>query len=377
VGYPEGGVLTVFTSLYPDNIGMDYKKKLDELLLATARQGASDLHIAVGRRPILRIDGRLISLEQEKILTPEDTQGLVLAMLTPDQKEKMLKNGDIDLSYSYQDKARFRVNSFFQRGFMAAALRLIPAQIKTIEELNLPPMLREFTKLNQGFVLIVGPAGQGKSTTLASLLDEINHARMEHIITIEDPIEYLFVQDKSIVSQREVKSDSPNFHRTLRSLLRQDPDVVMIGEMRDQESIATALTASETGHLVFSTLHTNSASQTIDRIIDSFPAEQQGQIASQLAAGLVGIVSQRLVPRIEGGRVPALEIMFVNSAVRNLIREKKVYQIDLVVETSTQEGMTTLNRSLADLVRRKEISLESAELYSLNAGELRVLLEQS
>jgi len=355
---------------------MDYKKKLDELLLATARQEASDLHIAVGRRPILRVDGALISMTQEKILTPEDTQGLVLAMLNDEQKEKMLKNGDVDLSYAYEDKARFRVNTFFQKGFMAAALRLIPAQIQTIEELNLPPILREFTKINQGFVLIVGPAGQGKSTTVASIIDEINHTRMDHILTVEDPIEYLFVQDKAVVSQREVKSDSPNFHRALRSLLRQDPDVVMIGEMRDQESFATALTAAETGHLVLSTLHTNSASQTIDRIIDSFPAEQQGQIASQLAATLVGIVSQRLIPRIEGGRIPALEVMFVNSAVRNLIRENKVYQIDLVVETSTQEGMTTLNRSLADLIRKKEVTLESAELYSLNPGELRILLER-
>lgn len=355
---------------------MDYKKKLNELLLATARQTASDLHIAVGRRPILRIDGALIGLEQEKILTPEDAQGLVLAMLTDEQKEKFLKYGDLDFSYSFEDKARFRVNAFFQRGFMAAALRLIPAEIKTIEELNLPTILRELTKINQGFVLIVGPAGQGKSTTLASLLDEINHTRMEHIITIEDPIEYLFLQDKSIVSQREVKSDSPNFHRALRSLLRQDPDVVMIGEMRDMESIATAMTASETGHLVFSTLHTNSASQTIDRIIDSFPGEQQGQVASQLAATLVAVVSERLIPKIDGGRIPAFEIMFVNSAVRNLIRERKIYQIDLVVETSTQEGMTTLNRSLANLVRNKEISLENAEAHSLNPSELRVLLER-
>lgn len=355
---------------------MDYKKKLNELLLATARQNASDLHIAVGRRPILRIDGALISLEQEKILAPEDTQGLVLSMLSQEQKDKLLKYGDLDYSYAFEDKARFRVNAFFQRGFMSAALRLIPAEIKTIEELNLPPILREFTKLNQGFVLMVGPAGQGKSTTLASLLDEINHTRMEHIITIEDPIEYLFTQDKSVISQREVKSDSPNFHQALRSLLRQDPDVVMIGEMRDRESIATALTASETGHLVFSTLHTNSASQTIDRIIDSFPAEQQGQIASQLASTIVGVVSERLVPKIDGGRVPAFEIMFANSAVRNLIRERKIYQIDLVVETSTQEGMTTLNRSLATLVRNKTVSLESAEKVSLNPSELRVLLER-
>ncbi len=345
-------------------------------MLTTARQNASDLHLAVGRKPTLRVDGVLIGLEQEQILTPEDTQGLVLALLTPEQKEKLLKLGDLDFSYSFEDKARFRVNAYFQRGFMAAALRLIPAEIKTVEELHLPPVLKRFTKLNQGFVLVVGPAGHGKSTTLAALLDEINHARMDHIITIEDPIEYLFVQDRSIISQREIRSDSPSFHRSLRSLLRQDPDVVMIGEMRDAESIATALTAAETGHLVFSTLHTNSATQTIDRIIDSFPAGQQGQISSQLAATLVGIVSQRLVPRIEGGRIPAAEIMFVNSAIRNLIRENKVYQIDLVVETSMQEGMTTLNRSLAELVKKKEVSLENAELYSSNPSELRVLLER-
>ncbi|MBI2506886.1 MAG: PilT/PilU family type 4a pilus ATPase, partial [Candidatus Colwellbacteria bacterium] len=300
---------------------MDYKQKLNDLMLAAARQNASDLHIAVGRKPTLRVDGVLIGLEQEPILTPEDTQALVLSLLTPEQKEKFLKFGDLDFSYAFQDKARFRVNVYFQRGFMAAALRLIPAEIRTVEELNLPPVLKRFTKLNQGFVLVVGPAGHGKSTTLAALLDEINHARMDHIITIEDPIEYLFAQDRSIISQREIRSDSPSFHRSLRSLLRQDPDVIMIGEMRDAESIATALTAAETGHLVFSTLHTNSATQTIDRIIDSFPAGQQGQISSQLAATLVGIVSQRLVPRIEGGRMPAAEVMFVNAATRNLIRE--------------------------------------------------------
>jgi len=356
---------------------IDYKQKLNELLLATATQNASDLHIAVGRRPTLRIDGVLVALQKEPILTPEDTQGITLAMLTPKQREALLRFGDIDFSYSFEDKARFRVNVFFQRGFLAASLRLIAAQIKTIEELRLPSVLHDFTKLSQGFVLAVGPAGQGKSTTLAAFLDEINHSRTEHIITIEDPIEYLFVQDRSIISQREIRSDSPTFHRGLRSLLRQDPDVVMIGEMRDKESISTAMTAAETGHLVFSTLHTNSASQTIDRIIDSFPAEQQGQVVSQLAATLVGIISQRLVPRIDGGRIPACEIMLTNSAIRNLIRERKVYQIDLVIETSLQEGMTTLNRSLADLVKAREISLESAEFYSSNPGELRLLLERT
>lgn len=355
---------------------IDYKEKLNQLMLMAARQGASDLHIAVGRRPTLRIDGTLISLQQEPILTPEDTQGLSMSLLTPDLKEKLLRNGDVDFTFSYEDKARFRTNVFFQRGFLAAALRLIPADIKSIDELRLPPVIHEFAKLSQGFVLVVGPAGQGKSTTLAALLDEVNHKRMDHLITIEDPIEYLFVQDKSIISQREVSTDSPDFHRALRAVLRQDPDVLMIGEMRDQESIATAMTAAETGHLVFSTLHTNSASQTIDRIVDSFPAAQQDQAASQLAATIVGIVSQRLIPRVDGGRVPACEVMLVNAAIRNLIREKKFFQIDLVIETSLQDGMLTLNRSLADLVRKKEISMEMAEVHSLNPSELRLLLER-
>lgn len=357
-------------------MAMDYKHKLSELLLTTAKQGASDLHIAVGRRPTLRVDGKLIDISKEPILTPEDTQGLVMAMLGEKQREQFLKQGDLDFSYNFEDKARFRVNVFFQKGFMAAAMRLIPAKIRTIEELGLPSITSEFAKLNQGFFLVVGPAGQGKSTTLAALLDQINHSRMDHIITVEDPIEYLFVQDRAIISQREVGSDTPSFDAGLKSILRQDPDVIMVGEMRDPDSMATAMTAAETGHLVFSTLHTNSASQTIDRIIDSFPASQQGQISSQLAATLVGIISQRLVPRIDGGRVPATEVMFVNSAIRNLIREKKAYQIDLVIETSLQQGMVTLNRSLAELVKKKEVTLEEAELYSLNPSELRILLEK-
>jgi len=355
---------------------MDYKQKLNELLLVTARQGASDLHLAVGRHPSLRIDGALIPLREEPVLIPEVAENLIFNLLTPEQKEKFLQEKEIDFSYSFEDKARLRVNVFNQRGYSAAALRVIPAQIKTIEELNLPPILHDFTRLSQGFILVVGPAGHGKSTTIAALLDEINHMRTEHIITVEDPIEYIFTQDKSIISQREVKIDTLNFHRGLRSLLRQDPDMIMIGEMRDRESIATAMTAAETGHLVFSTLHTNSASQTIDRIIDSFPAEQQSQVSSQLAATLVGIVSERLIPRIDGGRMPACEVMFINPAIRNLIRERKAYQIDLVIETSAQEGMITLNRSLVELVQKNEISLENAELYSLNSSELRILLER-
>jgi len=355
----------------------DYKQKLNDLLLTTAKQQASDLHLSVGRRPTIRLDSVLIPLTKEPILTNEDTVGLVSTLLSSEQLANLALKKQIDLSYNFEDKARFRVNVYYQRNFMTAALRLIPAKIKTIEELSLPPILHDFTKLNQGFILIVGPAGHGKSTTLAAVLDEINHQRTEHIITIEDPIEYLFSQDRCIISQREVGQDTLSFYDGLRSVLRQDPDVIMVGEIRDPETMATAMTAAETGHLVFSTLHTNSAAQTIDRMIDSFPPVQQGQIVSQLASTLVAIISERLVPRVGGGRVPATEIMLANAAVRNLIRERKIYQIDLVIETSIQEGMISLNRSLVNLVKRNEISLEQAEGYSLNPAELRILLERT
>ncbi len=354
----------------------EHQQKLNELLLTTATQNASDLHIAVGRKPIIRVDGVLIPLQKEPVVTPEEATGLIMALLTPEQKKQLEEEKEIDFAYAFEDKARFRVNVYSQRGFLAAALRLIPTKIQTIEELNLPPILHDFTKLSQGFILVVGPAGHGKSTTIAAMTDEVNHTRMDHIITIEDPIEYIFEQDRAIISQREVKLDTPTFHRALRSLLRQDPDVVMIGEMRDHISFSTALTAAETGHLVFSTLHTNSASQTIDRIIDTFPAEQQGQVTSQLAATLVAIVSERLVSKVDGGRVPACEIMIVNSAIRNLIRERKSYQIDLVIETSMQEGMVSLNRSLVNLVRQRMITPEVAETYSQNPSELRILLQR-
>ncbi len=356
---------------------IDYKEKLDGLLLETAKQNASDIHIAVGRRPTIRVDSVLIPLPNEPVLTKEEAEGLVFALLTEEQKQTFLNDRQLDFSFNYEDKARFRVNTYFQRGFVAAALRLIPARIKTIEELSMPPILHDFAKLNQGFILVVGPAGHGKSTTLAAILDEVNHKRNDHIITVEDPIEYIFSQDRCIVSQREVGMDTHSFQDGLRAILRQDPDVIMVGEMRDSETIATAMTAAETGHLVFSTLHTNSASQTIDRIIDSFPPNQQGQIVSQLASTLVGIVSERLIPRIGGGRIPATEIMLANPAIRNLIREKKIYQIDLVIETSVQEGMMSLNRSLVNLVRRKEVALDQAETFSLNPAELRILLERS
>lgn len=355
-------------------MSIDYQNKLAELMVLAAQQGASDLHLSVGKHPTVRIDGNLVPVSNEPILTPEMTAGLISVLLTPEQEEKLIKEKEIDFAFSYEDKIRFRINVYFQRGYLSAALRLISTHIRTIEELNLPPILHEYSKYNQGFVLVVGPAGHGKTTTLAALIDEINHKRMDHIITIEDPIEYTFIQDRALIDQREVGSDTLSFHNGLRSVLRQDPDVVMIGEMRDPESISIALTAAETGHLVFSTLHTNSSSQTIDRIIDSFPASQQNQVRSQLSSTLLGIVSERLIPRISGGRIPACEIMFANSAVKNLIREAKTYQIDLVIETSTQEGMSSLNRALIDLVRKREISLETAETYSLNPSELRQLL---
>ncbi|MFA7133049.1 MAG: PilT/PilU family type 4a pilus ATPase [Bacteroidales bacterium] len=345
-----------------------------ELMVLAAQQGASDLHLGVGKHPTVRIDGNLVPISNEAILTPEMTAGLIGALLTEEQQDKLISEREIDFAFAFENKIRFRVNVYFQKGYLSAALRLIPVHIRTIEELGLPSILHEFTKYQQGFFLVVGPAGHGKTTTLAALIDEINHKRMEHIITIEEPIEYTFSQDRALIDQREVGTDTVSFHRGLRSVLRQDPDVIMIGEMRDPESISIALTAAETGHLVFSTLHTNSASQTIDRIVDSFPGAQQSQISSQLATTLIGIVSERLIPRISGGRIPACEIMFANSAIKNLIREKKSYQIDLVIETSVQEGMVSLNRSLMELVRKREISLETAENYSLNPTELRQLL---
>lgn len=354
----------------------NYKQHIGSLLAATARQNASDLHIAVGKKPSIRVDGTLLPIEAEPIITPESAEGLLSSLLSPDQLYRLKTNKELDFSFTHEgDNSRFRANVFYQRGFMAGAFRLIPARIRTIEELNLPSILHDVAKLSQGFVLVVGPAGHGKSTTLAAVVDEINHARTDHIITIEDPIEYQFTQDRSVISQREVGSDTISFQNGLRAVLRQDPDVIMLGEMRDADSIMTAMTAAETGHLVLSTLHTNSASQTIDRIIDSFPANQQSQAISQLSATLVAIISQRLVPKIGGGRVPAHEILLVNSAVRNLIREKKTYQIDVVIETNATEGMLTLNRSLVNLVKQNVITPENAELYSLNPSELKLLLK--
>ena len=351
------------------------KQELESFLVTTAQENASDLHLSVGCYPTIRIDGRLVPLSNKEILNPQKTQDLIMALLTDEQREKFLKDKEVDLSYQ-MDKTRFRVNVYYQRGFMSAAFRLIPSKVRPLEELSIPTSVYNFTSPSQGFVLVVGPSGHGKSTTLAALIDKINHERYEHIVTIEDPIEYVYTQDRCIIDQREVHSDTDSFANALRSIFREDADVVLVGEMRDWETVSTAVTAAETGHLVFATLHTNSAAQTIDRIIDSFPASQQNQIRSQLAANLLGIVSQRLIPRMGGGMVPAVEIMTANSAARNLIRENKVHQLDLVINTSADEGMISLNGSLATLVKNREISMESAEIFSTNVGDLRMLLQR-
>jgi len=351
----------------------DYSTQIKELLGMTIKEQASDLHLSVGHPPVLRIAGRLVPLVKMKKLTASDSQGLAFALLSDEQKQRILAVKEIDFSYDFEGKARFRINVFFQRGYVSCALRQIPTKIPTIEELNLPSILHKFVQPTQGFVLLSGPSGQGKSTTLAALIDEINHTRPDHIIAIEDPIEYVFKSDKAIIDQREVYQDTLSFARALRSTFRQDPNVIMVGEMRDPETMAIAISAAETGHLVFSTLHTNSASQSIHRIVDSFPSEQQAQIRAQLSGSLLGVISQRLIPRIKGGLIPACEIMITTPAVANLIRENKIHELPMVIETSAETGMISLNRYLANLIRAKEISLESAFNYSLDPIELKTL----
>jgi len=348
--------------------------RLQNLLDLALEEDASDLHISVGHPPVLRTGRKLIPLVKKKTVTFDESKRMAFELMTEEQKNRLMREKGVDFSYNFQGKARFRVNVFFQQGNISIALRLIPAEIPTVEELNLPSVLHEFTRHTQGFVLVTGPSSHGKSTTLAALIDEINHTRADHIITIEDPIEYVFDDDRSIIDQREVGQDALGFHKALRSSFRQDPDVIMVGEMRDPETISTAITAAETGHLVFATLHTNSASQTIHRIVDSFPPEQHSQVRAQLAGSLLGIISQRLVSRIQGGLIPACEVLMSNPAVSNLIREDKIHEIPMVIETSGEQGMISMNRSLANLVRNKEISLEDALSHSLRPNELKELV---
>lgn len=353
---------------------MDYKQDLHRLLDIVIQENASDLIVSAGHAPNIRITGQLVPLSKERILTAKDTEGFAFSIMLESQKKNFLEQKEVDFGYEYDGKGRFRVNVFYQRGSVSIAMRFIQTEIRSLEELNMPPVLHEFAGLHQGLVLVTGATGQGKTTTLAALINEINQTRSVHIITVEDPIEYTFKAERAVVEQREVLLDTLSFQNALRVILRQNPDVIMVGEMRDLETISTTITAAETGHLVFATLHTNSAPETIHRIVDVFPAEQQNQIRSQLAMSLAGIISQRLVPRIKGGFLPFCEVMISNAAIANLIRENKIHEIPAVIETSAKEGMISMNRYLTDLVRKKEITLKNAMDYSASPSEIKNLL---
>lgn len=354
---------------------MHAEQKIKNLLRLVAQQGASDLHLTVGRFPTFRIDGKLFPLSKENVLTPADTKGIADFLIEEKNMEKFLDTGQIDFSYNLEDKARFRVNAFFQQGYISMAFRLIPREVRTLDQLGVPENLYDFTKYSQGLFLVVGPVGHGKSTTLAALINEINHNQEKHIVTIEDPIEYIYEQDKCIINQREIYQDSKTFHEALKAVFREDANVVLVGEMRDLETISTAITAAETGHLIFGTLHTNDSPQTIDRIIDVFPPNQQNQVRSQLAGSLLGVVSQRLIPKVDGGRVPAVEIMLKNHAVENLIREGKTYQIDNVIETSSDQGMISMDKSLAGLVKKGIVSFDDAVVYAKDTKNFQALIK--
>lgn len=353
---------------------IDYKRELDDIIDIVGAESGSDIHLSVGSHPMIRVDGALIPLEKKPVLTTADVLGFVGVLMTPEQQESFQNTREADFSYSAKDGVRFRGNGFFQRGAPSIALRHIPNVIKTFAELSLPPILETFAQRPQGFFLCVGPVGQGKSTTLAAMVELINQTRAEHIVTIEDPIEYIFEPKKSLVDQREVRIDTADFYTGLHSAFRQDVDVIMVGEMRGKETIATAVTAAETGHLVLSTLHTNSAAQTIDRIIDTFPADQQDQIRVQLSGSLMAIFSQRLIPRISGGLIPAYELLINTPAVANLIRERRTHEVQTVIETGMEQGMIDMNRTLVELVHQGEITVENAFAFSPNPKGLERLM---
>jgi twitching motility protein PilT len=346
-----------------------------DLLMEVVARRASDLHLAAGSQPLVRVRGRLTRVEEYPKLSPQDTREIVYSILTGDQRQRLETDWQLDFAYAIPGHARFRVNAYYQRGAIGAAFRLIPFGLTSIDELGLPGAVHEFTKRPRGFVLVTGPTGSGKSTSLAAMIDEINETREDHIMTIEDPIEFLHAHKKCMVNQRELGSDAQSFGAALKAALRQDPDVILVGEMRDLETISTALTAAETGHLVFATLHTMDTAQTIDRIIDVFPAHQQGQVRVQLSVALQGIMTQQLLPTADGaGRVVATEVLVPNPAVRNLIREGKTHQIYSVLQTSTAAGMQTMDASLATLVRQGKITQKLAEARSSTPEELRRLL---
>jgi twitching motility protein PilT len=353
---------------------VDYKRELTDLIDIVVSEKGSDLHLSAGSHPILRITGSLVPLLKKPILTTKDVDGFARVMMSSVKYDEYIKNFEVDFSYSHADGVRFRGNGFFQSGGQAIALRLIPNKIRTLAELSLPPILESFIQRPQGFFLCVGPVGQGKSTTLAAMVEMINQNRADHIVTIEDPIEYVYEPKKALIVQREVGVDTKSFETALNSIFREDADVILVGEMRNAVTIATAVTAAETGHLVLSTLHTNNAAQTIDRIIDSFPAGQQDQIRIQLAGSLAGIFSQRLIPSIAGGLVPAYELLINNNAVSNLIRERRTHEIQTLIETGLEHGMIDMNRSLSQMVKDGIITVENAFAYSTNPKGLERLM---
>lgn len=353
---------------------MNGQPRIEILLEEVVKRKASDLHLQVGLPPMLRVDGHLVAIPGAEVLSDEGVETLVFAILDEDQKQILLKDKEFDFSFAFGDLGRFRVNAFHERGNLAAALRLIPNEILTIEQLGLPPVVNKFVNYPRGLVLVTGPTGSGKSTTLAAMIHKINQDRADHIITIEDPIEYTHKSKKSVVVQREVHYDTYSFSAALRSALREDPDVVLIGEMRDLETIASAITIAETGHLVFATLHTNSAAQSIDRMIDVFPPHQQPQIRSQLSNILMAIASQRLIPAIGGGRMAAAEILIATPAVRNIIREGKTHQLEAVIQTGAEFGMQSMDKTLVNLVHNGTISYDEARNYAVDVDELDRLM---
>ncbi len=353
---------------------MNQNLRIEILLEEIVRKNASDLHLQVGLPPMMRLDGVLAPFPGYNPLNAEEVEHLVFAILDDDQQKILIKDKEFDFSFAFGDLGRFRVNAFHERGNLAASLRLIPNQIKTITELGMPPVIQSFADFPRGLVLVTGPTGSGKSTTLAALIDKINSEKAQHIITIEDPIEFTHKSKRSAIVQREVHYDTYSFSAALRSSLRQDPDVVLIGEMRDLETISAAITIAETGHLVFATLHTNSAAQSIDRMIDVFPPHQQSQVRSQLANVLQGICAQRLVPAIGGGRVVAAEVMVANPAIRNIIREGKTHQLDTVIQTGSDQGMQTMDRTLVKLVQSGVVTYDDAREFAVDLVEFERLM---
>ncbi len=347
---------------------------IQQLLELTIQRNASDLHLSVGFPPMLRIHGELVTVVGSEAVTPEQMEGALNTVLNKVQKDLFLENLELDFSLELPNKGRFRVNLFRQKGHPAFSFRLIPAKIPLLSSLGFPKVVEKIPEVKQGFVLVTGPTGHGKSTTLASFINQINQSRAEHILTIEDPIEYVYPPGRSLIDQREMFLDTKSWDNSLKAALREDPNVVLIGEMRDLETISSAMTIAETGHLVFATLHTNSASQSIDRIIDVFPEIQQPQIRLQLAATLEAILSIRLIPTLQPGRILATEVLFATPPIRNIIREGKTYLIDNVIETSSESGMQVLEKSLADLVKAGKISEETALRYALRPNLLMKLL---